>query len=70
MKEEYIRAFNNTILGIVETDANGDQTVRAWPSRRILGYYRKSRDCTIDFYGRIISRGNTAVGLIYQNQNK
>ncbi len=29
----------------------------------IIGYYRKSRDVTTDFYGRVLYRGN-AVGLL------
>lgn len=28
-KEEYIRDFQQNILGIIETEANGDQTARA-----------------------------------------
>lgn len=68
MATEYIKDFSQKILGILETDANGNQTVRSFPGRQILGYYKKDRDVTTDFYGRIISRGNTAIALIYKDK--
>lgn len=68
-KEEYIRDFQQNILGIIETDANGDQIARAWPGRQILGFYRARYDYTTDFLGVILARGNTVVSLIY-NQKK
>jgi len=67
-QEEYIREFSGQILGIIQTDDNGDQTAIDFPSRKILGYYRKKYDYTTDFYGRIISRGNSVVGLIYKEK--
>lgn len=66
MQTEYIRNFNGSILGILETQANGDQIVREFPSQRILGFYRKKEDHTTDFYGRILSRGNTVISLLYK----
>ena len=68
MATEYIKEFNERILGIHETDANGNPTVRNFPGRQILGYYKKDMDVTTDFYGRIISRGNTAIALIYKDK--
>lgn len=65
MKEEYVKTFNGIIIGIIETKDNGDQVARNFPGRQILGYYRKAEDHTTDFYGRIISKGNTAIALIY-----
>lgn len=67
-KEEYIKTFDGIILGIVETQPNGDQIARDFSSRRILGYYRKAYDHTTDFIGRVIARGNTVVSLIYNNK--
>lgn len=67
MKEEYIRDFSGMIIGIVEYKDNGDQVVRSFASRQILGYYRKAENHTTDFLGRILSRGNTAISLIYEN---
>ena len=67
MKEEYIRDFSGVIIGIVEYKDNGDQVVRSFASIQILGYYRKAENHTTDFLGRILSRGNTAIALIYEN---
>jgi hypothetical protein len=41
---------------------NGDIVVKNF-NRTILGYYRKNRDVTVDFYGKIIACGN-AVGML------
>ena len=62
-RTETIRDFSGRFIAIYEYQDNGDITVRDWQSRMILGYYRKSRDVTTDFYGRIIARGN-AVGML------
>lgn len=67
-KEEYIKTFEGVIIGIIETKENGDQLARDFSSRMILGYYIKSRDVTTDFYGRVVSRGNTVVSFIYKNK--
>ena len=50
-------------IAILTYEDNGDIKVQYWQSRMIVGYYRKSRDVTTDFYGRIIARGN-AVGML------
>lgn len=68
MTEEYIREFSGKILGIVQTDSNGDQTAIDFSSRKILGYYRAKQDYTTDFYGRIIAKGNCVVSLIYNKR--
>lgn len=54
-------AFRN--VAILTYEDNGDIKVQDWQSRMIVGYYRKSRDVTTDFHGRIIARGN-AVGML------
>lgn len=66
MKQEYIRELNGNILGIIETDPNGNQTARDFPSYRILGYYNKQLNRTTTFLGQIVSQGNTVVQFIYQ----
>lgn len=68
MADTYVRDFYGVILGVVEDRDNGDQIFRAFPSRQILGYYRKSIDRTTDFYGRILSKGNTGISLIYEKK--
>lgn len=65
--ERYIREYNGKIIGIIETESNGDQVARSFPTRNILGYYRKNEDHTTDFVGRILNHGNTIVELIYQD---
>lgn len=65
MAEEFIKNFNHQIVGIIETYDNGDQAARDFNTRQILGFYRKAQDVTTDFVGRILSRGNTVVSLLY-----
>ncbi len=62
-RTETIKDFSGRFIAIYEYHDNGDITVRDWQSRMILGYYRKSRDVTTDFSGRILFRGN-AVGML------
>ncbi len=69
MTEEFIRDFNTRlIIGIIETDTNGDKIARDFQSRQILGYYRKKYNHTTDFYGRVIAIGDCVVSLIWQNK--
>ena len=70
MNEEYIRDYNTKqIIGIIRTENNGDQAAIDFATRKILGFYRASRDVTTDFIGRILTKGNTVVALIYKNLN-
>ena len=46
---------------------NGDKIAFNF-QKRILGYYRAKYDHTTDWQGRILSKGDTVVGLIYQNK--
>ena len=64
-----IREFSGKIIGFLESDAKGNQQVRDF-SLKILGFYDKTNDVTRDFYGKIITRGNTVIGLLYQNLNR
>lgn len=66
--EEYIRTYTGQVLGILATDTYGDITVYEYPSRRILGYYRKKQDVTTDLLGRVLARGNIAASLVFQNK--
>lgn len=49
--------FYGVILGWVESKPNGDIYYYDYPGK-LLGYYCKSQDCTKDFYGRTICKGN------------
>jgi len=62
-REEKIKEFSGRIIAILTHENNGDITVRDF-SGRILGYYRKSRDVTTDFSGRVLYYGNAAAALI------
>jgi hypothetical protein len=65
-KEEYIRDFNTRqIIGILRTLNNGDVEAREFSSRKILGFYRAKKNTTTDFYGKMLTKGNAAAGLIY-----
>lgn len=61
-REEVIKDSRFMIIGYYEHMPNGDIVVKGF-NRQILGYYRKNRDVTVDFHGRIIARGN-AVGML------
>ena len=61
--EETIRAYSGMIIGKIKTLPNGDKEVRNYPGQ-ILGYYRKSRDVTTDFYGKILYRGDMSAALL------
>lgn len=64
---EPVKDFYGKVLGwredkgskILATDFYGKQ----------LGYYDKGRDCTCDFYGRVICSGDGTMGLITQGTN-
>lgn len=69
--DEYIRDFaTRQIIGILRHKANGDIEAVEFSSRRILGFYRASRDATTDFYGKVITKGNSVVAFIYEAFNK
>ena len=62
-RTETIKDFAGRYIAIFTYEDNGDIKVQDWSSRMILGYYRKSRDVTTDFHGRVLYRGN-AVGML------
>lgn len=68
MSEEVIRNFNGQILGRLEDQ--GDKIVARDFLGKNLGSYSKSEDKTRDFYGRIVSNGNTLSALIAQEAVK
>lgn len=62
----YIKEFSGKIIGIIETDEEGNQTARDFDSRAIVGWYVKKYDHTTDFMHRIVAKGNAVVNLIYE----
>ena len=66
MARELVKDFYGKIIG--STEQEGTRTVVRDFYGRILGYYESKEDVTKDLYGRIISRGNTAIGLLYKGK--
>lgn len=65
--EEYIRDYNtHQIIGIIKTEPNGDKAAIDFATRKILGFYRASRNVTTDFIGRVLTKGDTVVSLLYK----
>ena len=56
-KSTTIKDWTGKVIGTVIEESNGDKTIKDFYGRP-LGYYKKSRDVTTDFYGRIIASGN------------
>jgi len=65
ISSETIKDFGGKIIGYLDIDADGNQQVRDFYGR-ILGTYDKKCDVTRDFYGKIVTRGNTVIGFLYQ----
>lgn len=65
MQEETIREFSGKIIGYIETDAQGNKTVRNF-YRQIVGRYDANAKVTRDFYGRIVAKGDVSTGLLYK----
>lgn len=63
---QVIRDFNGTILGYIYVDGKGDKTVKDFTGK-ILGYYYADRDVTTNFYGKILTRGDTASALLFDH---
>ena len=68
MRTIEIRDFQGRILGYIEEDSNGNRTARNF-YRQNLGTYYAKENVTKDFYGRIVSSGDTTQALIYKNNN-
>lgn len=58
-----VRDWTGKIIGKIETDAQGNKTVRDFYGR-ILGRYDARCDVTRDFYGRGLTKGDTSAMLL------
>lgn len=68
--EQIIRNYYGLIIGYITTDPQTQkQTARDF-YRRILGSYDPKLNVTRDFYGRIVSQGNSLASLIWTEENK
>lgn len=61
--KEPIKDWQGKVLGFVETESNGNKTLRDFYGR-ILGKYDKGRDVTCDFYGRQVGKGDLLMTLL------
>lgn len=68
MTEEKIKDFAGVVIGIIKIESNGDKVAMEFPSRKILGFYKKQHDYTTNFFGVVVAKGDAVVSLIYQNK--
>ena len=66
MDKQYIRDFHCRIIGSIET--NGTKQIARDFYLKILGTYDSRDDLTRDFSGRILARGNSLAGLIFEKK--
>lgn len=52
-----IKDFCGRVIGTVVEERNGDKTIKDFYGRP-LGYYKKGRDVTTDFHGRVVASGD------------
>lgn len=64
MSKEFIKDFYGRVMGTVETQGT-KQVVKDFYGKLVATYDSKD-NFTRDFYGRVISKGNTAVGMLYK----
>ena len=60
-----VRRPSGRIIGFIETDKDGNKQARNFYGK-ILGTYDKRLDVTRDFYGRIVTRGDSVMGFVYE----
>ena len=61
---EPVKDWTGKVLGFVDTDKFGNQTVKNFGGK-VLAFYDAKRDVTTDFAGKVLSKGNTAISYIY-----
>jgi hypothetical protein len=62
-KKTDIKDFYGRVIGTVVEESNGDKAIKDFYGRP-LGYYKKSRDVTTDFYGRVVASGDQLAMLL------
>ena len=58
-----IKDFYGRVIGTVVEENNGDKTIKDFYGRP-LGYYKKGRNVTTDFYGRVVASGEQLTMLL------
>ena len=61
--EQVIKDFHGRIIGFIETDSQGNKTVRDY-YRRILGFYNKKLNVTQDFNKRVVATGDVCANFL------
>lgn len=61
---EPVKDWTGKVLGFVDTDKYGNQTVKNFGGK-VLAYYDAKKNRTTDFAGKKLSEGNTAISYIY-----
>jgi hypothetical protein len=67
VSRQIIRDRNQILLGTIETMSDGRQKATD-RNNRLLGWYDPRRDVTTDPNLRVVARGNTLAGLIYDRR--
>lgn len=62
-KDTVVKDWRGWVLGYLSPSSNGDVVAYDF-YRRKVGSYRAATDTTVDFYGRMVSRGDTTMALI------
>lgn len=65
MSEIVIKDYYGKMIGRIEEQPNGDKVVRDYYGM-IKGYYRKSQNITVDYYGKLVAQGDVASSLLYR----
>lgn len=64
-----VKDFYGQIIGSLEDDSNGDIIAKDFYGK-ILGRYDKKQNVTKNFFGKIISTGDTTTALVWQSYNE
>ncbi|WP_300924593.1 hypothetical protein [uncultured Clostridium sp.] len=62
-KVQVIKNFFGKIIGYIETDSQGNKTIKDF-YKRIKGYYDAKQDVTKNFYKQIIAKGDGSSMLL------
>ena len=68
MAREVIKNFHGQIIGSLED--TGDKIIARDFYGKILGHYEKTANVTKNFYGQIVSKGDTTAALIWQEYSQ
>lgn len=70
IKTYSIKDFYGMIIGFIDEDTNTGKKIARSFSGLTLGSYDPYDNTTRNFYGQIISKGDTTSALIYAEANK